>query len=163
MPYSTAFVIALTLVAGCADVEDPAKGPEETPGGPVVEHGALPADTTDAATLSTAFRQHAWELDLAGDGGAFVEIFTGPAVVGPDVDTVVTLYRAGAGADPLARGDDADGSLFAAIDGELEAGRYRVVVKGYAATTLGPFEVTFLCDGAACDAEPVPCVDPTTC
>jgi hypothetical protein len=153
--YSVALVIALTLVAGCAGIEDPEKGPEETPTGPVVEHGALPADATDAATLSSAFRQHAWELELAGDGGAFVEIFTGPAVVGPEVDTVVTLHRAGDGAEALARGDDDGGSLFAAIDGELEAGRYRVVVKGYAATTLGPFEVTFLCDGAACDAEPV--------
>ena len=159
MPYSAASVIALTLVAGCAGIEDPEKGPEEVPSGPVVEHGALPTDATDAATLSSTFRQHAWELDLAGDGGAFVEIVTGPAVVGPEVDTVVTLYRAGDGANVLARGDDDAGSLFAAIDGELEAGRYRVVVKGYAATTLGPFEVTFLCDGEACDPDPVPLPD----
>jgi hypothetical protein len=156
--YPASFVIALTLVAGCAGIEDPEKGPEELPTGPVVEHGALPSDATDAATLSSTFRQHAWELDLAGEGGAFVEIITGPAVVGPDVDTVVTLYRAGAGDDALARGDDDDG-LFAAIDGELEAGRYRVVVKGYAATTLGPFEVTFRCDGEACDPDPVPLPD----
>jgi hypothetical protein len=152
--YPVALVTALTLVAGCASMEDPEKGPEEAPTGPVVEHGALPVDATDAATLSSAFRQHAWELELAGDGGAFVEVFTGPAVVGPDVDTVVTLYRAGDGGDALARGDDDGASLFSAVAGELDAGRYRVVVKGYAATTLGPFEVTFLCDGAACDATP---------
>lgn len=145
-------------------MEDPAeKGPEEAAAGPAVEHGALAVDATDAATLSASFRQHAWELELAGDGGAFVEIVTGPAVVGPEVDTVVYLYRAGEGANVLARGDDPDGSLFASVAEELDAGRYRIVVKGYATTTLGPFEVTFACDGEACAADPVPCGDPTTC
>lgn len=136
------------LLASCiaADEDHGAKGPEDMPAAAPVEHGVLHGGAVDAATLSPSTPLHAWHVQLGTD--ARVEIRTGRAVVGPDVDTVVYVYPAGDDAW-IARADDAEGSLFATLAEDLPAGAYDVVVKGYRADTAGAFEVRFTCEQLA--------------
>jgi hypothetical protein len=150
------FVLAVLLVscAGPVDkVEEddlPVDGKLDSFGRPS-EHGTASFGSALAATLEPSARYHAWDFVLTA--GASVRIATGPAVPdGPEVDTVVYLYRrrASGWGRYVARNDDSGGTLWSSLTRSLEAGTYRVLVKGYGRGDLGDFALEVTCDGAGC-------------
>ncbi len=125
------------------------------------EHGALAPGASAPARLTASERHHTWDFALGG--AAQVAITTGPAAAsGREVDTVLYLYKQksdGGWGSYVARNDDSAGTRWSALARSLGAGRYRVLVKGYAATTRGAFAVTLGCSGAGCGAAPTtPCL-----
>lgn len=115
------------------------------------DHGDIAFDTAAQSALTEAERYHAWEFDLTGD--ATVTLTTSYAVLGQrKTDTVLYLYKEGPNGfgSYIARNDDYDGKVYSRIIKDLGAGRYRLLVKGYLASTLGKFSVTAGCSGAGC-------------
>ncbi|HJL28772.1 MAG TPA: DVUA0089 family protein, partial [Polyangiaceae bacterium LLY-WYZ-15_(1-7)] len=112
--------------------------------------GELPFGEPAPAAIRDDARFHAW--DFALDGAASVRLVTGPVDGGGETDTVVYLYREGprGWGSTIAKNDDAPGTFFSDLAVELEAGTYRVLVKGYSRWTRGPFELLGLCEGAGC-------------
>lgn len=158
-------VLAVLLVSSaCAD--DPGKGEEEevpTDGkldsfARPTDHGAIGFGDRPEATLTATERHHTWTFALTGP--ASIHAFTGTSVTSRmTVDTVLYLYRQradGSWGRYLARNDDADGTLYSSLRRDLDAGTYRVLVKGYSAAERGPFAVQVDCAGAGCAA-------PSTC
>lgn len=122
-------------------------------------HGGLAWDEAAIALLTLTERHHAWTFELSGD--ARVELTTGYAVRGQrKVDTVLYLYREGpTGWGPyLARNDDHGGTVYSRLERSLGAGRYRALVKGFTATTVGRFRLTARCQGAGCAPAPSACL-----
>jgi len=116
-------------------------------------HGELAFGQPATTELTSDHRHHAWTFELAGP--ASVSLVTRPPVEpGVEVDTVLYLYREGASGwgRYIARNDDHGETLFSKLDRDLEAGRYRVLVKGYAKSTMGPFSLESACDGDGCPA-----------
>ena len=149
------FALAL-LAAGC--MED-GKGPEEElleegkddsirkP----TDHGAIAFDTRTNSALTAEERYHAWTFELSGD--ASVEMVTSYAVLGQRrTDTVLYLYKEGATGwgSYIARNDDYGNTTYSKLVRDLGAGRYRVLVKGHSASTLGKFSINVGCDGDGC-------------
>jgi len=134
--------------------DDGAADTQRTP----TDHGVIGFAAPAASELTTAARYHAWEFALSGP--ASIDAFTTYAIRGQrKTDTVLYLYKqqpgGGFGAY-IARNDDHDGKVYSRITRSLEAGTYRVLVKGYAPTTLGKFKVEVDCAGAGCVAAPAP-------
>ena len=157
---STAFVCALMTV-GC--IGDEPKGDEEEllDDGKAdsqrkpTDHGFTFFGLQDNAVLTDAERYHAWQFDVTGD--AKVEVHTSYTVLGQrKTDTVLYLYKEGANGwgSYIARNDDYDGKVYSRIIKNLDAGRYRILVKGFAATTKGKFSVFTTCEGAGCAPPP---------
>jgi len=149
------YLLAL-LTVGCMD---DGKGPEEEllEDGKAdsqrkpTDHGALAFDTRTNSALTTAERYHAWTFELTGD--AHVEMVTSYAVLGQRrTDTVLYLYRESATGwgSYIARNDDYGSTTYSKLVRELGAGRYRVIVKGHQASTLGKFSVNVGCAGDGC-------------
>lgn len=149
--------LLLAFAAGCLAADD--KGPEEEllDDGKAdsqrkpTDHGAIAFDAPQASALTQAERYHAWEFELSGS--ANVTMTTSYAVLGQrKTDTVLYLYKEGANGFGayIARNDDYDGKVYSRIIRDLGAGRYRVLVKGLLATTMGKFKVTVGCSGAGC-------------
>ncbi|MCX5740950.1 MAG: DVUA0089 family protein [Proteobacteria bacterium] len=166
----TALLASLALLApisliGCAT--DDAKGEEDElpPDGKAdtlrkpTEHGDIAFQTPATSELTTAEHFHAWTFELSA--AAAVEMTTSYAVLGQrKTDTVLYLYKespTGWGAY-VARNDDYGTSVYSQIKRTLEAGRYRVLVKGFASTTRGKFSLTVGCTGAGCSAPTTSCV-----
>ncbi len=123
------------------------------------DHGVIPFATPVIGTISNAERFHAWEFALSGD--AQINAFTTYALLGQRrVDTVLYLYKEGpTGWGPyIARNDDDRGRVYSRLVRQLGAGRYRVLVKGYAAATRGRFAIEVGCDGAGCAPPSGDCV-----
>jgi hypothetical protein len=152
-------LLLLAFAAGCLAADD--KGPEEellqdadgkadTQRKPT-DHGAIAFDAPQASALTSAERYHAWEFELGSN--ANVSMTTSYAILGQrKTDTVLYLYKESAtgwGAY-IARNDDYDGKVYSRLIRDLGAGRYRVLVKGHSATTMGKFKVTVGCSGAGC-------------
>ena len=115
------------------------------------DHGALAFGIPVVEALTDAARFHAWQFELSGE--AQIDAFTTYAVRGQRrVDTVLYLYKETAtGWGPyLARNDDDGDRVYSRIKRTLGQGRYRVLVKGYAATARGRFAVEVDCSGAGC-------------
>jgi hypothetical protein len=116
---------------------------------PALEHGAV----WFGARVETDFGAqalHAWTFDLAQP--ASVRLETEASATGPDLDTIVYLYRhgeAGWGAY-LARNDNRPGSGFSTLARKLAPGRYRLVVKGPKAEA-NSFVLAAWCDGEGCN------------
>ncbi len=162
------FLASLSLGTACLD-EGP-KGPEDDALGDLEElakddsfqrptaHGELAYDVPASAALSRTARFHAWEFDVLLPGQTPTSIALGPQTAnGATVDTVVYLYRQradGRWGSYIARNDDAGGSRWSALSRSLDAGRYRIIVKGYTTTTYGRFAVNLSCDRYAC-SQPV--------
>lgn len=161
----------VAAVAACVDGD--AKGPEDDELGDLevakddsfyrpTEHGAIAYDVPANATLSRTARFHAWEHDVLLPGQTPTSITTGPqASGGATVDTVVYLYRKqanGRWGSYIAKNDDAGDSLWSEISRSLDAGQYRIIVKGYSAATYGDFAVTLRCDRYACSPPQQACV-----
>ncbi len=122
------------------------------------EHRALAPGASATARLTASERHHTWDFALTG--AAQVQIATAPAAAsGREVDTVLYLYKQkadGGWGSYVARNDDAAGTRWSALARGLGAGRYRMLVKGYAATTRGSFAVTLGCSGAGCGGPVAP-------
>lgn len=115
------------------------------------DHGSIGFDAPVTAELTTDAGFHAWTFDLTAP--ASLTLRTGPETVdGRTVDTVMYLYREGERGfgRALTSNDDAGGTLFSAISRQLEAGHYRVLVKGYSQLTRGHFSLTASCEGEGC-------------
>lgn len=161
----------LTLVPACLDSDD--KGAEDDPFGDLdaakddsfqrpTEHGTLTYNVLATSALTRAARFHAWEFDVLLPGQTPTAIALGPDVGGgPTVDTVLYLYKqqpSGRWGSYIAKNDDANGSLWSYLSRSLEAGHYRIIVKGYSAATYGNFGVTLTCDRYACSQPVSTCV-----
>jgi len=149
--------LACALVPACVgdkgnedDVPTDGDGKDDSQRRPT-DHGELAFATPVIETISDTARFHAWQFELSGD--AEVEAFTTYAVRGQRrVDTVMYLYREGSsGWGPyIARNDDDGDRVYSRLARQLGAGRYRVLVKGFASTTRGRFAVQIDCEGAGC-------------
>ncbi len=117
------------------------------------DHGGLDFAAPVHSAISASERYHAWTFDLSQD--AHVELTTGYSVLGQRrTDTVLYLYKFRAETNSwgpyIARNDDYGSTIYSQLKRDLGAGRYRVLVKGHSATTLGKFKVTAGCDGDGC-------------
>jgi hypothetical protein len=158
---SAALAILFTL-AGCMDdkpaeeelLDDAKADSHRRP----TDHGAIAFDTRVASALTDDERYHAWTFELTGD--AAVTMTTSYALLGQRrTDTVLYLYKEGPtgwGAY-IARNDDYGSTTYSRLVRDLGAGRYRVLVKGYLASTRGKFSLTVGCAGSGC-APPAGCL-----
>ncbi|MCE9580018.1 MAG: hypothetical protein K8W52_43280 [Deltaproteobacteria bacterium] len=171
---ATLFAFAVTLPAlGCMDdmTEDkgaesalPDEGKLDSFAKPT-EHGVIPFETPSEATLAATAKYHAWTFELSGT--ASIHAFTGPSLTArKTIDTVLYLYKQkadGSWGAYIARNDDyATGSKWSGLTRSLDAGNYRVLAKGYTATTYGQFSTSVECTGAGCAAVPSSCLFGTT-
>jgi hypothetical protein len=154
----TARTQALALVS-CVSDDD--KGNEEDP--PIdgdselkadslrtpTEHGALVFGQAQTASLTGSNAFHAWTFSLQSN--ASVRIATSKSG-SRNVDTVMYLYKktGTSWGRYIARNDDATGTKFSAIEKSLAAGEYRVIVKGFASSSSGPFAINATCSGSGC-------------
>jgi hypothetical protein len=147
-------------LAGCVE-SDTEKGPEdEVPADGKLDsfqrptdHGAIGFGTNAESSLGGAGKHHTWTFSLTGN--ASVNVYTHPALTSRiNVDTVLYLYKRGPSGwgSYVARNDDHQGSMWSTLVRNLGAGEYRVLVKGYDATSVGPFALTVGCEGAGCAA-----------
>ena len=129
------------------------------------DHGTLEFGAAQIETISTEAGFHAWQFELTGD--AQIDAWTTYAALGQRrVDTVMYLYqqRPGVNGEPstwgpyLARNDNDGSRTYSRIKRTLGAGRYRLLVKGYAATTRGRFAIELGCSGNGCVAAQRACV-----
>ncbi len=165
---SSLLLLSLTsLATACLDSDD--KGTEDDPFGDLdvakddsfqqpTHHGELAYGVPATSALARTARFHAWEFDVLLPGQTPVALALAPAVAsGPTVDTVLYLYKqqpSGRWGSYIARNDDANGSLWSYLSRSLDAGRYRIIVKGYTERTYGKFGVKLSCDRYAC-SQPV--------
>lgn len=153
------FCVLLISAAGC--LGDEPKGDEEEllddskadsqlrP----TDHGPIPFGAPGHAALTGNERYHAWTFDLSGD--AQVDVTTSYSVLGQRrTDTVLYLYKFRDSTQSwgpyVARNDDYGSTIYSKLERDLTAGRYRVIVKGHLASTLGKFKVTTGCEGDGC-------------
>lgn len=117
------------------------------------DHGFTFFGLQENAVLTETERYHQWVFDTTGD--AKVTFTTTYTVKGQrKTDTVLYLYKEGPNGwgSYIARNDDYDGKVYSQIVKNLTAGHYRIIVKGFKATTTGKFSVTSSCEGAGCAA-----------
>jgi hypothetical protein len=159
----TWFLALVGLGAGCLDggkpeedelelLEDAKDDSHRNP----TYHGDIEFGVGSPTALTDVERHHAWTFELSGD--ARVEMTTSYALLGQRrTDTVLYLYREGAtGWGPyIARNDDYGSTIYSQLVRQLEAGRYRVLVKGHQTDTRGKFKLTVGCTGDGC-AKPAP-------
>ncbi|MBK7073225.1 MAG: hypothetical protein IPH44_13065 [Myxococcales bacterium] len=133
------------------EAEVPADGKLDSFARPT-DHGAIGFDTPAEGVLSTTARYHTWTFALTG--AAQIHAFTGPSLTSRyNVDTVLYLYKQradGTWGPYLARNDDSQGAVWSSLTRDLGAGSYRILVKGYAASTRGQFSASVGCTGAGC-------------
>lgn len=114
----------------------------------------------DDGELTTRDRGNAWGFTLIDN--ATVDLSIGPVEPnGEEIDTVMYLYKEG---EPdhwgryIARNDDiSDENYWSSLDSlELGVGSYRVVVKGYSRSDVGPIRAFAHCEGPGCEIGPLP-------
>ncbi len=115
------------------------------------EHGTLLFGVPQSARITEDAGFHAWDFTLGDD--ANVSLAT--LLVTDNLDTVMYLYKyddaAASYGRYLFKNDDADDTTVAsALKENLDAGTYRVIVKGFKAQLSGSFQVSANCDGAGC-------------
>ena len=153
-------LLALGTVAGCTVAGPGSKdpGPEEL--APVdgkadsfrnpTEHGDLRFGNASTASITDEEMFHSWTFELTGDADVSLAIQD----AAQNLDTVMYLYRRDAGSELwgsyIARNDDANGSMLSAIEKSLNAGQYRVLIKGYKEYHRGRFSLVASCDGRGC-------------
>jgi hypothetical protein len=162
---------ALLLLAGLATaggcVADPSKGVEDDVpvGGKAdsfrdpTEHGELVFGPPSRGELDPEdARYHAWTFTLSAP--AHIRLWTGS----PDnLDTVMYLYHRTGDDEGWGRyeardddgGEDALSMLDSAVfdargDGLVDAGQYRIIVKGFKTIYRGRFTLTGQCEGDGC-------------
>lgn len=121
--------------------------------------GDLTFGRAERSEITSTQRYLAWNFSLTASSA--VTVRTDVAMSGGrEVDTVLYLYREGprGWGSAIATNDDRMGSLFSGLSRTLEAGNYRVIVKGYAASTRGAFSITADCTGDGCGPARIECV-----
>jgi hypothetical protein len=164
----SAWLALSLLVPATACAVDGDKGPEED--APSLDgkddslrrptdHGHIGFDAPVTAEIAGSERHHAWTFELSDEADIIAS--TGPAAGGDEVDTVLYLYRKrenGTWGSYIARNDDRGGTLWSSFQRTLQAGEYRLIVKGYDRTVEGPFALELQCDGQGCAAPLPACV-----
>lgn len=159
--------VALALAALPACVDD--KGEEEEAPSEdgkddsfqrPTEHGVIPFGGAATSELTAQERHHTWTFALTG--AARVDMTTSYAVLGQRrTDTVLYLYRktaTGTWGPYIARNDDYGTTTYSQLVRDLGAGEYRVLVKGYLASTRGKFKLSVGCQGEDCGPAPAACL-----
>ncbi len=114
------------------------------------DHGGISFGTVTTAKLTATEQHHTWTLSLSAP--ARLHAFTARVPHAASIDTVLYLYKrtaTGWGAY-IERNDDDGRNHWSSFDRELAAGEYRVLVKGFSASTKGSFNLTVDCDGSGC-------------
>jgi len=168
-PTYAGFSLLMTLALGCVpSAGQLAKGADE--GEPILEGafdsarsptqlGTLTFGQAERSEITATQRYLAWDFTLSGESA--LTLRTDVAMSGgPEVDTVLSLYRQGARGygSAVASNDDGLGTVFSSLSRTLSAGSYRVIVRGYASTTRGAFSITADCTGAGCGRARIECV-----
>lgn len=152
------FAIVAALLTACATTGDkgaesalPFEGKADSFRNPT-EHGDVTFGVESSGELGRGEDFHAFDFALTGP--AEVKITTSD-LESSDLDTVIYLYRQGeqGWGRYIARNDDHGGSLLSRIDAELDAGRYRVIVKAYGSWDVGGFGLAVDCAGDGCASE----------
>jgi hypothetical protein len=117
------------------------------------EHGQLVFGLSQDVELTEDHLYHAWDFTLAEQASVSIET----VLVTANLDTVMYLYRFNPETERfgryIARNDDADSDTVASrISRDLEAGDYRILVKGFKTSFRGRFQVEATCEGAGCAA-----------
>ena len=121
--------------------------------------GSLTFGRAERSEITATQRYLAWDFELTAESA--VTLRTDVAMSGgPEVDTVLSLYRRGARGygSAIASNDDGLNTLFSSLSRTVPAGSYRVIVRGYANATRGPFSLTVDCSGDGCGAARIECV-----
>lgn len=116
-----------------------------------VNHGGLPWNITQSATLTAAAGFHAWHFSLSAT--ATVALSTSPAAGGPaSVNTVLALYRQQTNGSWSLVTSNNDGPLppWSRISRSLSSGTYRALVRGNTTSVTGAFALAGTCSGAGC-------------
>lgn len=116
------------------------------------------AVASDNDELNRLRRAHAWQFALSGEADISLAM-TAPSSVSNELDTVMYLYRQSSngswGRYVRRNDDDAANTRFPYLsgieEGGLEAGRYRIVIKGYNRTENGEFGLHATCTGEGCE------------
>jgi hypothetical protein len=160
---TTAMISALLLscsLAACVSDDGVDQGPEDDPLSDgkddsyysPTDHGTIPFNEAQLATITDARRYHRWSFELTGDADLVLDTRIGTAF-GPQLDTVLYLYEDGV-AGYLEKNDDAGpGWKYSEIRRRLGPGTYHVIVKGKYATARGPISIAAGCDGRGCFGE----------
>jgi hypothetical protein len=152
----TSLILPSLLLAACAPGLD--KGQEEAE--PIdgkfdsffspTEHGDLTWFVANQSELNEDDRFHSWTFELTD--AADVELLTETGE--KNLDTVMYLYHRADSSQSwgsyLVKNDDDGDLLTSRISESLEAGQYRVLVKGFKIAMTGRFEVVASCDGPGC-------------
>lgn len=116
------------------------------------DHGELFFGLAQSGDLTDDTLYHTWNFTLSDQATVTISI----APVTPNLDTVLYLYRfndeSGLWGRYIAKNDDHDGGLGSELSRSLEAGVYRILVKGHKRAIRGSFSVNAVCDGAGCEA-----------
>ncbi|QED30005.1 hypothetical protein FRD01_22775 [Microvenator marinus] len=153
------FLLSTSALIACGDVENSsAKGEEESalidgkedsffrP----TQHGDLSFGLENRATVTADEVFHAWEFTLTDASSIELKTVLGTR----NLDTVMYLYRRDSSEETWGRyikkNDDHQGEIWSQIDGEFEAGQYRVIVKPFKTKMTGSFHVAATCEGAGC-------------
>tara|TARA_R110002073_G_scaffold241497_3_gene403425 strand:+ start:125287 stop:126540 length:1254 start_codon:yes stop_codon:yes gene_type:complete len=115
------------------------------------EHGDLLFGVPQFASLQEDAGFHAWDFDLTDDAKVNLETILKTA----NLDTVMYLYkfdetRGRYGAYKYKNDDANPETVASALSKNLDAGSYRVLVKGFKSKLRGDFEIAAECDGAGC-------------
>jgi hypothetical protein len=130
------------------------------------EHGPLIFGIGSSAQFDDDTLYHAWSFALTDVATASIWIVPHAQ----NLDTVMYLYHKNPDDNTwgsyIARNDDYDSNLWSRLDEQLEAGDYRIMIKGYKENLRGQFSVSAICEGPGCpgnnddDLEPSPdCVE----
>ena len=159
----TLALAALAPITACTDdrgaeEELPGDGKDDSFQRPT-DHGPIAFGVGAISALTATERHHTWTFEVWGTSR--VDLTTSYAVRGQRrTDTVLYLYKktaTGWGAY-IARNDDYNETGYSQLIRDLGPGQYRVLVKGYLASTMGKFKVTVGCTGAGCVAPPTDCL-----
>ncbi len=115
------------------------------------EHGELKFGLTNQGELTADERFHTWTFTLTGGANVTLRVET---FGDKNLDTVMYLYRRDPGAETwgsyMKRNDDHEQNVWSQLDLHLDAGEYRVLVKGYKTKLRGSFGVKAECAGTGC-------------
>ncbi len=114
------------------------------------EHGDANFNRANNAEVSEDQTFHAWTFELSA--AARLELKT--EISTRNLDTVMYLYQRENEDESWGRyiekNDDHAGNLYSQIDGEFEAGLYRVIVKPFKSTMTGSIALRASCEGDGC-------------
>ncbi|MGN6110121.1 MAG: hypothetical protein ACTHU0_33755 [Kofleriaceae bacterium] len=119
------------------------------------EQGPISFGSPAVGILTNDARHLVWTFQLSGP--ASIHTFTSRVPHYKSIDTVLYLYKfdPSRGWGPyIARNDDDGRGEWSSLTRDLDAGEYRILVKGYAASTRGRFQVQVDCTGAGCEPPP---------